>query len=208
MTDGAVALEILSNKPIGIGVAHGWCPASPPLRVTEAAGMRVVGLNAAPAVEAFEAHAAATGQTFDRHEPLPFFLHNVLGVAGPDGYHLRVPLGVEETGAVACAAGVPAGARVEIMGTSAASSGDAAAQATRAALQQLDGHRPQVALFFDCVATRLRLGQAFEDELATVRHELGGAPFVGCNTYGQIARAEGQFGGFHNCTAVVCALPT
>ncbi len=120
---------------------------------------------------------------------------------------LRVPLGVEETGAGACAADVPAGARVEIMGTTAASAGGAAVQATRAALQQLDGHRPQVALFFDCVATRLRLGQAFEVELATVRHELAEAPFVGCNTYGQIARAEGQFGGFHNCTAVVRVLP-
>ena len=33
------------------------------------------------------------------------------------------------------------------------------------------------------------------------------ASYVGCNTHGQIARAEGQFGGFHNCTAVVCVLP-
>jgi hypothetical protein len=30
---------------------------------------------------------------------------------------------------------------------------------------------------------------------------------TGCNTHGQIARAEGQFEGFHNCTAVVCLLP-
>ena len=26
-------------------------------------------------------------------------------------------------------------------------------------------------------------------------------------SYGQIARADGQFSGFHNCTAVVCVLP-
>lgn len=29
-----------------------------------------------------------------------------------------------------------------------------------------------------------------------------------CNTYGQISRTEGQFSGFHNCTAVVCVLPS
>ena len=30
--DAAVALEILSHKPIGVGVGHGWQPASPPMR--------------------------------------------------------------------------------------------------------------------------------------------------------------------------------
>jgi hypothetical protein len=39
-----------------------------------------------------------------------------------------------------------------------------------------------------------------------VAESLAGAPFVGCNTYGQIARSDSQFSGFHNCTAVVLAL--
>jgi hypothetical protein len=60
---------------------------------------------------------------------------------------------------------------------------------------------------FDCVATRLRLGKAFENELKACAQLLHPASFIGCNTYGQIARAEGQFGGFHNCTAVVCVFP-
>ena len=74
-------------------------------------------------------------------------------------------------------------------------------------LQALGGRRPAAALVFDCVATRLRLGRAFDDELGACAQLLKPARFVGCNTYGQIARAEGQFGGFHNCTAVVCVLP-
>jgi hypothetical protein len=64
-----------------------------------------------------------------------------------------------------------------------------------------------VAFLFDCVATRLRLGQEFGVELAAVQNELGGVQFAGFNTYGQIAQCEGQFNGFHNCTAVVCVLP-
>jgi len=63
------------------------------------------------------------------------------------------------------------------------------------------------ALFFDCVATRLRLGKEFGMELESLAAELGAVPYAGFTTYGQIARAEGQFSGFHNCTAVVRIIP-
>jgi hypothetical protein len=185
------ALEILSNKPIGIGVAHGWEPASAAMRVTEASGE----------------HARNTGQAFDAAEPMPFFLHNVLGIRSAEGYRLRVPLAIGENGSLLCAAAVPEGSVVHIMKTNAGSAVQAARQATEAALRGLSGHKPAAAFVFDCVATRLRLGRAFEDELQACARLLEPAGFVGCNTYGQIARAEGQFGGFHNCTAVVCVLP-
>ncbi|MFC7541020.1 FIST signal transduction protein [Siccirubricoccus deserti] len=207
LTDAAVTLEILSPKPLGIGVGHGWEPASPAFRVTKAEGLRLIGLNGLPAVEAFEAHAERLGQTLDRQAPVPFFLQNILGVDTGAGYRLRVPLAIDEAGAVLCAAEVPVGSRVRIMCSTAESTVVAAERATAAALAGLGGHRPKVALFFDCVATRLRLGDAFATELDAVRAQITGVPLVGCNTHGQIARAEGQFEGFHNCTAVVCVLP-
>lgn len=206
-TNAVVALELLSAHPLGIGVGHGWEPATPPFRVTEADGMRLVSLNGLPAVEAFEDHARATGQVLDRAAPLPFFLHNILGIATGSGHRLRVPLSITETGAIACAAEIPAGARVQIMKTTSESAANAAARATEAAVANLRGGQPGSALVFDCVATRLRTGDAFGLELDAVGRLLNGAHFVGCNTYGQIARAEGQFGGFHNCTAVVMVLP-
>jgi hypothetical protein len=166
-----------------------------------------VSLNGAPAVEAFEAHARATGQKFDRRDPLPFFLHNVIGIRSGGQHRLRVPLGVAEDGSVTCAANVPEGSVVHIMKTSTASAVQAARQATEAAIGALEGARPSAAFVFDCVATRLRIGGAFQDELQACAGLLAPAGFVGCNTYGQIARAEGQFEGFHNCTAVVCVLP-
>jgi hypothetical protein len=205
-TDAAVALEILSQKPIAVGVGHGWVPAGKPMYATEVQGMHLVGLDGMPAVEAFEAHAAATGQAFDRDDPMPFFLHNILGIETSDGHRLRVPLGVNADGSVDCAAEIPEQSRVFLMKTTGESASVAAAQATRSAVDALDSHAPGAALFFDCVATRLRLGDAFDNELASVGDGLSGAPFVGCNTYGQIARGEGQFSGFHNCTAVVLVL--
>jgi hypothetical protein len=206
-TDAVVGLEILSHKPLGIGVSHGWTPASPPLRVTESAGSCVVSLNGLPAVEAFEEHAGATKQHFDPAAPLPFFLHNILGIATQSGHRLRVPLAVNPDGSVNCAAEIPTGARVHIMKTTSDSAVTAASNATSAAVQALRGEKPGAALFFDCVATRLRIGDVFGFELESVTRVLGGAQLVGCNTYGQIARADGQFGGFHNCTAVVVVLP-
>ena len=206
-TDAVVALEMLSRKPLGVGVSHGWVPGSDVFRVTEARGMRVDSLNGLPAAEVFEEYALATGQTFDRSQPLPFFLHNILGIQTGDGYRLRVPLSVDEQGAVLCAAEIPAGASVRIMKTTNASAVAAAEAATSQAVKALGAGKPGAALFFDCVATRLRMGDVFGFELETVARTLGGAQFIGCNTYGQIARGDGQFSGFHNCTAVLLVLP-
>ncbi len=205
--DAAVALEILSNKPLGIGVSHGWSPASAPMRVTEADGMRLVSMNAVPAVEIFQDHAEATGQKFDLADPLTFFLHNIIGMDTGDGYKLRVPLSVNSDGSVLCAADIPNGTTVCIMTATPDSSSEAAESATQSALRQLKGNQPKVALFFDCVATRLRLGAKFGLEMGALESALGHTKFAGCNTYGQVARADGQFSGFHNCTAVVCIIP-
>jgi hypothetical protein len=207
-SDAVVALEFLSDKPLGIGVGHGWTPASKAFRVTEAAGMRVMSLNGMPAVEAFEEHAEATAQVLERSKPLPFFLHNILGIDTGNGHRLRVPLVVNDDGSVTCAAEIPRGARIHIMKATAESAAIAASNATASAVRALNGEKPGAALFFDCVATRLRMGEVFGFELESVAKMLGGAELIGCNTYGQIARAEGQFGGFHNCTAVVMVLPS
>jgi hypothetical protein len=207
IADGAVALEILSNKPLGLGVGHGWKPSGPALRVTEASGTRLGSLDAIPAAEVFEEHAERTGQVFERQDPMPFFLHNVIGIDTGSGHKLRVPLAVDAEGAVTCATEVPGGSTVSLMSVNTADAAAAAATSAKDAVSNLGGHEPAVALFFDCVATRLRMGKDFGFELDAVRGALGGAPFAGCNSIGQIARAEGEVGGFHNCTAVVCVIP-
>ncbi len=208
-SDAMVALEILSNKPIGIGSKHGWGPSSGALRVTESEQTCVVSFNVAPAVEAFEDHAAATGQTFDHADPRPFFLHNIVGVRTDQGHKLRVPLGIAPGGGVVHAAEIPTGTTAHIMSIPPAAAVEAAASATEDAIEQITagGHRPGGALFLDCVATRLRLGHGFDDELAAVSGALGTTAFAGFNSYGQIVSAEGQFSGFHNCTAVVVVFP-
>ena len=207
LVDAAVALEIISTHPIGVGVGHGWEPAAEAMRVTEADGLRLISLDGVPAVEAFEAHAEDQGKPFDRDAPLPFFLHNILGIETSTGFQLRMPLTVDKDGALHLAGEVPVGSRVRIMRTSLSASLDATTQATAAALAKLNGQKPGVALFFDCAATKIRIGDQYTMELEAVRSQLHDLPMVGCITQGQFGRAEGQYDGFHNCTAVVCVLP-
>jgi hypothetical protein len=118
-----------------------------------------------------------------------------------------VPLTLNDDGSISCAAEVPVGATVHIMVANVASACEAARQASQAALAGLEGNEHAGSLLFDCAATRLRLGREFGDELEAVAETLGSENFAGCNTYGQIARSAGQFSGFHNCTAIVCAIP-
>ena len=207
-SDAVVALEMLSRKPIGVGVQHGWEPATAGMRVTHADGMRLYSLNAVPAADALAEHAARTGQRFNRDDPLPFFLHNILGIESGGRWRLRVPLQTYSDGSILCAAEIPEGSVVAIMRAPNNSAAGAAQAAVQDALSQLQGEPAQVVFFFDCVATRLRLGREFGGELGVLQHAVGDAQVIGCNTHGQIARAEGQFSGFHNCTAVVCALPS
>jgi hypothetical protein len=205
VTDAVVTLEIHSHKPFGIGVQHGWRPVSSPMHITRVKGMDLIELDDKPALEAFRTHAQESGQVFDEQNPLPFFLHNSLGIEGA-GYHLRVPISINSNGSIHCSTEIPTSGTVVIMSND-TSSITAARDATNEALRKLYGCKPAVGLFFDCVATRIKLGTGFGCELAAVQNVLGDMPFAGCNTHGQIARYQGQFSSFHNCTAVVCLIP-
>lgn len=206
-TDSAILLEILSDKPVGIGVSHGWIPTGNKMRVTQTDGTKLISLNARPAVELFKEHSAAIGQELDPQQPIPFFLHNILGIEIAGNYKLRVPLSVDSDGSINMASDIPTGAFVSFMTTNNDCSRNAAIEATQMAISQLNNHKPSVALFFDCVATRLRMGDEFNLHLDLVNSSLDGVKYAGCNTYGQVARIDGQFSGFQNCTAVVCVIP-
>jgi len=170
-TNAAVALEILSETPLGIGVRHDWAEASERMRVTEAEGAVVLSFNGIPALEVYETYATETKQKFDRADPVPFFLHNIIGVDTGHGYKLRVPLAIKEGGGILFASGIPAGSIVKIMSAK-ASAEDAVKAAAADAIASLQGRTPKLALFFDCVATRLRMGAEFGFELGALKNAL------------------------------------
>ncbi|MBV8520229.1 MAG: FIST domain protein [Acidobacteria bacterium] len=205
-TDAAVALEILSTKPIGVGVSHGWESASEPLRVTEADGSTVVSLNAAPAAEAFEEHAEKTGQRFDRNDPIPFFLHNVLGIDTGSGFKLRVPLAARERRHLLRLGRSRRGDRAHHEDDRKVRSGGAGSCCSFRPRRHA-GHGARGGALF-----RLRRHAAAHGR--RVRHRDGRAP--ACSRQSALRRMQhvradrtvgGQFSGFHNCTATVALLP-
>lgn len=209
MSDAAVGLEIRSKQPVGIGVSHGWTPFSHTLTATSSSGLRLTELDGRPAADVIESFARERDIAFDRDEPLSFFLHHVLGIETEGDYKLRIPLEVEPDGSLVCAAEVPSGAKVRVMRTRHHSAAEAARVAARRARMKLkkEGVEAGAALFFDCASTRLRLGDEFGASVNEVVDALATTRCAGCNTYGQFSRVEGQFSGFHNCTAVVGVFP-
>lgn len=207
LADCAVGLEILSEEPLGVGLCQGWRPVSAPFRVTEADGARVLSMNGIPAVDVFREHAAHTGQRFDPEAPIPFFLDNILGVQSDRAFKYRVPVAALPDGSVVCAAEVPNGAIVRIMSTSAALASSGATAAIGRAREQLGRKPPHLALFFDCLASKLRLELGFGFDPRTLGASLGTTNYAGFSTCGQVVRADGELDGFQNCTAVVCVFP-
>ncbi len=142
----------------------------PGLRVTEADGMRLVSLNGLPAVEAFEEHARR-----DRPALRPQRRPPVLPPQHPRHRHrrrappARAAVGQRRRLGELARRRFPPARAVHIMKTTAESAVDRGARRPpRRRCEGLRGATPGAALFFDCVATRLRMGEVFGFELDSV----------------------------------------
>ncbi len=204
-----VCAEVLSVQPLALGIRHGWRPASRPLRITAGEGARLREINGMPAWELYEEFADQVGVAIDDTQTSAFLMNYILGVPyAPDQYKLRVPLWKEPDGSLICAAEVPEGALTRIMETE----DQAVIQSGRSAVELAQAHLGNTpyagALVFECVATRLRLGAQFSEEIEGMKQVLGDVPLVGCNSYGQLARVSGEFTGLMDATALVCLIPS
>lgn len=208
LPDTAVALEILSQKPVGIGVQHGWRSASRLKRITSAEGRRIFCIDEQPAVEAFLQHAYETEQEFDTTNPSPFFRCNILGVVrDTSSYMLRAPVALHPDGSISCASEIRQGAEFHFMTSTIETVTRAAHEASMMAVQHLYGCTPGAALFFDCVSTKRRMGDQFLQELRAFKEVIETPCYLGCAVHGQISRDTGQYGDFFNCTPIVCIFP-
>jgi hypothetical protein len=207
-TDAAVALHLFGRQQWGIGVGHGWSPASGKAIVTRSQGNVVHEINGRPA---FELYRAYVGEKKEELEPsrLPGFLvSNELGLYSFNGsLRARAPLAVTPEGALVCAADVPQGSTVCIVRGTVESMTDAARGAALEALTELGGQKPAGVLVFDCVCRGLTMGPRFAEEVDTLRSVFGNVPIAGFLSYGEVARFKGRLDGYHNNTIVVVAVP-
>lgn len=206
--DAAAALHVFGAQAWGVGVGHGLEPASEPMMVTRVEGNVVYELDGRPAFEVYRQHARQRGIELTPENAGPYLIGNELGLYFFDKVaKARAPLTVGADGSLTCAAEIPAESTVCILDGDPDKMVAAARQAAEEARENLNGADAAGVLLFDCVCRGMILEDAFQREIDAVRSVFGEAPVAGFLTYGEIARYRGRFGGWHNSTAVVLAVP-
>lgn len=207
LRDAVVGIGIGSDGPIGVSIRHGWRKVGEPMVVSHSDGALLERLDDEPALDVYLDCLDAPAEV--RDDPIAynrFALAHPLGLERHNGIDIRVPGEVDyATGVLRCTADMPRGALAWVMEGDEVSMIEAAADASADASSQLGDLRPVGALAFDCIGRRLALG----DDLAakesdTISSSLGGAPYAGFYTYGEIARLRGS-SGVHNETFVIVA---
>ncbi|MFM7067932.1 MAG: FIST signal transduction protein [Actinomycetes bacterium] len=203
-----VAAAISSDRPIGIGVRHGWEVAGDSMLVTSSHGVVVETLDDQPALDVYlDRFDAPESVRTDVDAFIEFAVTRPFGIRRRDRMEIRYVGGADfEKRTVHCIAEVPQGGLAWTMTGDADTILSATDDACIEAVEALDGAQPLGLMTFDCIARRSVLevpGTA--EEVARMRAHASGAPIAGFYTYGEIARSRGA-GGFHNQTLVVLAL--
>lgn len=208
MSGAVVAAAISSERPLGVGVSHGWIPSSEPMLVTESRNTVLSSLDDKPALDVYL-------NFFDPPQPVrddpqafaDFAAVHPIGIRRRDRIEMRHITGFDaEKRALMLVAEVPQGALAFLTRGDYDSVLEAAAESAASAIQSLGDHPPAGLLLFDCVSRRSIFGERHvQEETDLINRCSGGVPMAGFYTYGEIARTKGS-GGFHNQTLVTLAI--
>jgi len=208
MSQSVVAAAISSDRPLGIGVSHGWSPASEPMLVTGSKGNILSSLEDKPALDVYlDFFNPPEAARVDQDAFADFAATHPIGIRRRDKIEMRHITGFNrDTRELITVAEVPQGALAFLTEGNFDSVLDAAAESCRAALVALDGE-PAAGLFlFDCVSRRaVFTEERVQEETDLIARSCGAIPMAGFYTYGEIARTKGA-GGFHNQTLVTLAI--
>lgn len=204
ISGGVIGLAIASDAPLGLGIAHGYRRTEPPMVITRSEQNTILELDGEPALGKFL-------ERYDLREAGDLFAPNfklrALGLSRRSGEDIRSIVGVDErAGALHGVAVMPQGAVCWPMNSDYDAVVAGASESCAGAVRALGGHPPIGALAFDCGGRRYTLGEAgVRQETDAMRTALGGAPFAGMYTFGEIARVRGSLG-VHSLTLVTLAL--
>jgi len=207
-TGAVVTAAISSDRPIGIGVRHGWEVRGESMLVTSSQGVVVETLDDLPALDMYlNRFDAPENVRTDEQAFIDFAVTRPLGIRRRDRMEIRFVAGADfERRTVHCIAEVPQGGLAWAMTGDVETVLSATDDACAEALAVLGDTEPLGLVMFDCIARRSVLEEAGTDaEVSRMRHHANGAPISGFYTYGEIARTRGA-GGFHNQTLVVLAI--
>jgi len=202
--DSVVAVALVTQAPVAIGIGHGCELGALPAIVTRSEGRRVLGLDGRPAEEAYleaigHAHAELSDSEFERLATLhPLVQLELGGRMRPR--HVR---GRSPGGGLLCAGAIPENAAVAFGEQSPQGVRSSALAAVRDALAQLPGPA-RAALVFDCAARLSVLGIDPQAEVDVLTAALGSErPLVGVYTRGEVARTRGASGEVNHAIVII-----
>lgn len=205
LSDALVAALISSAAPIGVGVRHGWCPASRRMAVTRSNGNLLYEIDGRPAIEIYRELLPDVKITAENFRTLSRF-HPIGFVQATGEPLVRLPLAVTAEGALSCVGTLPSDSFAYIMQGDPESLLAAAAAAAEQAMAGIGDHQPAAAIIINCVTRPPLLGEQSQVEVERIRAALGPeTPFIGMYSFGEIAAAAGP-PAFHNKTVAVCVL--
>ncbi|GIE88282.1 FIST signal transduction protein [Actinoplanes regularis] len=208
MSDAVIGVAVGSDRPLGVGIAHGWQKDGDALVVTRSRDGRVLELDGEPALDVYLRRLGIEESVLDdaaAFRQLAF--HHPLGLSRRTGEDLRVIHEADRTDrSLLCLADVPQGALAWLMTSDLDSLLEGADEASGQALDALGGEPALGMLLFDCGARWVKLGDTgVRRELAAIGKRLGDVPFGGFYTTGEFARVRGALG-MHHFTLVTLAL--
>ncbi len=212
LSGSVVGVGLYGNFSFGIGVRHGWIPIGTSRIATRSEGNILYQLDGKPAVQLYEDHFGKDKNMIDKKEPLAkLAITYPLGIPAPnkDGYLIRDPITVDDNGAITLAAEIPQGSEVHIMIGSREEAIDAAEDAARKALAQVEGKTIRAVFLFNCIARKKLLMTKKQEEVERIKSVIGQQiPLIGFYTYGEQAPLGGEVVtcSFHNETDVIFIL--
>jgi hypothetical protein len=208
MSGAVVAAAVSSDRPLGIGVSHGWQPQSEPMLVTESHSTQLVSFDDRPALDVYlDFFQPSETIRSDPRAFADFAATRPIGIRRRDRIEMRHITGFDlERRSLQMVAEVPQGALAFLTRGDYASVLEAAAESAQSAITALGDIPPVGLLLFDCVSRRSVFGERhLQEETDRIQRTCGGVPMAGFYTYGEIARTKGS-GGFHNQTLVTLAI--
>lgn len=207
VSDAFVCAEILSKRPFGLVLSHGWTCNSSPMRVTSADGLVLNELNAAPAWEAYQEYAEENGLEIKPGEENHLLLRCMMGIDFPFGTKVRAPVTKNEDGSLICGAEVPQGSVVRLMDLDRDEVLDRCRTAVRVKVAELQDNGIAGALTIECAGVQLNLNDDISSVARNTHASCSGAPTAGYTGYGQLARIEDGFEGLAEASSLVCLIP-
>ena len=208
MSGAVVAAAISSERPLGVGVSHGWTPVSEPMLVTDSHATRLATLEDRPALDVYlEFFDPPPAVRQEAKAFADFAATHPIGIRRRDRIEMRHVTGFDPTDrSLVMVAEVPQGALAFLTEGDLDSVLGAAGDSTRAAIAAIGDGPPVGMLLFNCVSRRSVFGETrVQEETDLISRCAGGVPMAGFYTYGEIARTKGS-GGFHNQTLVTLAI--